>query len=571
MKQTIFRLSVVGLLTPLLADAAFGEAVGTAFTYQGQLKQAGVPVSATCDFGFVLVDSPSAPMTILGSQGNPGVEITNGLFTVDLDFGSEPFGGDARWLAIWVCCPEPDDPSDHCADPPVNFTALNPPQKLAPAPYALYAVASGSGGEHWAANGADIYSTNLGKVGIGTDEPAATLHVAGTPGVDGIMFPDGTLLTTASTGSGGGDITSVIAGPGLAGGGDAGDVTLEADFGGTGSATTVARSDHDHDDRYYSQSHVDGLEARISALESLLTEPEVCDDAFDNDFDGLVDCDDLDCDSDAVCGGTETICDDAVDNDNDDSVDCEDADCNGMAGPGGTCNYGTETICSDRFDNDADGSADCLDRDCDGMAGPGGTCAYGTETICDDEFDNDGDGQADCEDSDCPNGTSCGDAHYVCTAGQCICESGYADCDGNPATGCEEHLDDGGGTGCFAPQLGQLCGDEGSDDVSRTGYGERWDKVRVEECSQWDSDLSFTVQLDSPVGMNYDLFLYSPCGSLVGQSENGPGQTDVIWYHWADRPFSEDDSRSVFIEIRYISGDSCAAWSLTACGNCVPQ
>ncbi len=38
---------------------------------------------------------------------------------------------------------------------------------------------------------------NNGNVGIGTTEPQAKLHVAGTAGTDGIMFPDGTLQTTA--------------------------------------------------------------------------------------------------------------------------------------------------------------------------------------------------------------------------------------------------------------------------------------------------------------------------------------------------------------------------------------
>ncbi|MCG3132020.1 MAG: hypothetical protein FLDDKLPJ_02830 [Phycisphaerae bacterium] len=38
-----------------------------------------------------------------------------------------------------------------------------------------------------------------GKLGVGVDEPAAALHVAGEPGVDGIMFPDGTLQTTAAS------------------------------------------------------------------------------------------------------------------------------------------------------------------------------------------------------------------------------------------------------------------------------------------------------------------------------------------------------------------------------------
>ncbi|MFQ5786770.1 MAG: hypothetical protein ACE5H1_02195 [Thermodesulfobacteriota bacterium] len=37
-----------------------------------------------------------------------------------------------------------------------------------------------------------------GNVGIGTTDPQAKLHIGGTSGIDGIMFPDGTLQTTAA-------------------------------------------------------------------------------------------------------------------------------------------------------------------------------------------------------------------------------------------------------------------------------------------------------------------------------------------------------------------------------------
>jgi len=42
-----------------------------------------------------------------------------------------------------------------------------------------------------------------GYVGIGTTEPQAKLHIDGIAGTDGIMFPDGTLQTTAATGGAG--------------------------------------------------------------------------------------------------------------------------------------------------------------------------------------------------------------------------------------------------------------------------------------------------------------------------------------------------------------------------------
>jgi len=60
---------------------------------------------------------------------------------------------------------------------------------------------------------------------------------------------DGTVITNADQ-VGVGDITGVTAGPGLAGGGTSGSVTLSAEFGGTGTSTTAARSDHDHGQLY---------------------------------------------------------------------------------------------------------------------------------------------------------------------------------------------------------------------------------------------------------------------------------------------------------------------------------
>lgn len=61
-----------------------------------------------------------------------------------------------------------------------------------------------------------------------------------------IVNVDGTVLCQATTGTAAGDITSVAAGPGLAGGGTTGDVSLSVAFAGGGSAASAARSDHTH-------------------------------------------------------------------------------------------------------------------------------------------------------------------------------------------------------------------------------------------------------------------------------------------------------------------------------------
>lgn len=110
----------------LSLSAARGDDVGTAFTYQGQLKQGGVPVNDTCDFEFGLWDDPTAGGQVGNSpQSKLGVSVTNGLFAVTLDFDTGAFNGSARWLGIRLSCPQ--------GSPFVPLVR----QELTPAPYAL--------------------------------------------------------------------------------------------------------------------------------------------------------------------------------------------------------------------------------------------------------------------------------------------------------------------------------------------------------------------------------------------------------------------------------------------------
>ncbi len=79
--------------------------LGTAFTYQGQLKQGGNPVNGTCDFQFSLWDAGSGGTQVGSTLTMSSVTLDNGNFSVGLDFGANAFRGYARYLQIGVRCP----------------------------------------------------------------------------------------------------------------------------------------------------------------------------------------------------------------------------------------------------------------------------------------------------------------------------------------------------------------------------------------------------------------------------------------------------------------------------------
>ena len=64
---------------------------------------------------------------------------------------------------------------------------------------------------------------------------------------------------------------------------------------------------------------------------------EVCTNAVDDDSDGLVSCDDPDCDAEPTCAPVE-VCTGGADDDGDGLFDCEDPNCGGASCGGGlTC------------------------------------------------------------------------------------------------------------------------------------------------------------------------------------------------------------------------------------------
>src|SRR5207248_6168948 len=125
--KTHTKLALTSLTVLLSATGAFSQ--GSAFTYQGRLFDAGGPANGKYDLRFNLWDSLSGGGLVAGPKTNSAVVVSNGLFTVSVDFGAAVFTGPARFLEI----------AAHSNTVAVAFIVLTPRQELTPTPYAITA------------------------------------------------------------------------------------------------------------------------------------------------------------------------------------------------------------------------------------------------------------------------------------------------------------------------------------------------------------------------------------------------------------------------------------------------
>jgi hypothetical protein len=101
----------------------------SSFTYQGRLTDNGGLAQGTYDFRFLLYDAEIGGSQVGGIISKEDLAVSDGLFSVVLDFGSGAFGGGMRYLEIGV------RPGDSTAD----FTVLVPRRSITPTPYSSFA------------------------------------------------------------------------------------------------------------------------------------------------------------------------------------------------------------------------------------------------------------------------------------------------------------------------------------------------------------------------------------------------------------------------------------------------
>jgi hypothetical protein len=168
-----------------LPVAAGGIPLGTAITYQGRLAAGGVPFSGPIHASFRLYDAAVDGSLVGTEQVFPALDVVDGMFVADLDFGDGVFVATARWMEIEI-----------------DGEILTPRQPVLPAPLALYALNGNPGpmGPQGPA-GADGPMGPAGPQGsVGADGAMGPAGPQGPVGADGAMGPQGPIGLTGATG-----------------------------------------------------------------------------------------------------------------------------------------------------------------------------------------------------------------------------------------------------------------------------------------------------------------------------------------------------------------------------------
>ena len=96
-------LRIVAWIVAITASAGIANAGGgTALTYQGRLLNGGEPANGLFNVDFSLWNDPSAGSQVGSTIMFNDLPITDGLFTVELDFGPSAFDNTDRWLEVTV-------------------------------------------------------------------------------------------------------------------------------------------------------------------------------------------------------------------------------------------------------------------------------------------------------------------------------------------------------------------------------------------------------------------------------------------------------------------------------------
>jgi len=226
MKTKLHSLvAALAMLSGLNGQVSTACAQGTAFTYEGQLQDNGGPANGAFNLVFTLFTNKTGGTPIVSPVTNNAALITNGLFTVLIDFGPGAFNGQTNWLQVSV---ETNGASE--------FTILSPRQQLTPTPYAIFAETAGN------LSGTVSPAQLNGAVGNGQLANSSITVTAGTGLTGGGTVALGGSITLNATGSGSG-ILSVTGNPDITASTVGGAVTLGDTATSANTGSTMVKRD----------------------------------------------------------------------------------------------------------------------------------------------------------------------------------------------------------------------------------------------------------------------------------------------------------------------------------------
>ncbi len=210
----ILILAIVGLSSA----AVFAQT--SALNYQGRLTEAGNPANGAFQMQFKLFDSLGGAGQVGSTITDVPVTVSQGVFSVKLDFGSSAFSSGAnRWLEIAV---------RHNSGE--SYTTLSPREQIASSPYAVRTLSAAiadnalqlggiaaseyvtttNGGSSFIRNGTTLQTGSFnisgnglvgGNLGIGVPTPVSRVDIAGQDGLRITGFQPFLTLRDANAGN----------------------------------------------------------------------------------------------------------------------------------------------------------------------------------------------------------------------------------------------------------------------------------------------------------------------------------------------------------------------------------
>lgn len=148
----------------------------TTFTYQGSLRTSGNPANGSYDFEFKLFDLVSNGTQQGSTIQRLNVPVTNGIFTVTLDFGAGVLPGADRFLEIGV----------RVNGNPGGFQQLLPRQPIASSPYSIRSLNTASA-DSVAVAGIPAGSGNYIQNQNAAAQPSSSFRISGDGTVGGTL------------------------------------------------------------------------------------------------------------------------------------------------------------------------------------------------------------------------------------------------------------------------------------------------------------------------------------------------------------------------------------------------